>query len=168
MTAPPPKPEPGPISRELVEACYRTILGRAPENEAVVAGKVAGHAEFEALLREFLDSAEFKARIDADATARGRREALGACYRAILGRPPDGHEAVDARVVSMSDLQFVIEDLLESPEYKARLGLAIAGRPRPGVGDYLHEPPQQVDFDVTDDQLAELFERLREQIGRAS
>ncbi len=153
---------PRPVSRELVEACYHAILRRPPEDAAVVDAKVNGHADVEALLRDFLDSAEFTRRIFAEADIPGRREAIAACYRAILGRPPESQQVVDEKIAGGVDLEEVIRDLLESQEYKDRVSLEIAGRPRRGVGDYLHAPPQPVDVEVSEAQLAALFERLRE------
>jgi SAM-dependent methyltransferase len=50
------------VNKELVEACYRVILGRNPENSAVVAEKIEHCSSSEALIRDFLSSAEFRAR----------------------------------------------------------------------------------------------------------
>jgi SAM-dependent methyltransferase len=48
--------------RHLVEACYRAILDRRPESEAVVEEKVAEGSPPEALIRQFLASPEFRDR----------------------------------------------------------------------------------------------------------
>jgi SAM-dependent methyltransferase len=56
------------VTRDLVEACYRAILGREPEAEAVIREKMqAGGAE--ALIREFLLSEEFMAKRPGDLSA---------------------------------------------------------------------------------------------------
>jgi len=51
------------IDRELVTSCYRAILGREPDNASVVEEKLAWASSAEALIREFLDSAEFQSRL---------------------------------------------------------------------------------------------------------
>src|SRR5208283_5356525 len=51
------------IDKELVEACYKAILGRAPDSESVVEEKVNWSPSIEALIGEFLDSAEFLNRL---------------------------------------------------------------------------------------------------------
>jgi trans-aconitate methyltransferase len=50
------------LPTELIQACYRRLLGRAPENDAVVSDK-ARLASYDALLTNFLESAEFRRRI---------------------------------------------------------------------------------------------------------
>ncbi len=53
------------ISKEFVTMCYRVILGREPESEAVVADQIRGLKKFRSpmsLIREFMESAEFRQR----------------------------------------------------------------------------------------------------------
>jgi SAM-dependent methyltransferase len=49
------------LDQELVEACYRAILGREPESKSVIQETIDRASTVEALLREFLDSEEFQA-----------------------------------------------------------------------------------------------------------
>ena len=51
------------IDRGLVEACYKAILGRAPESETVVADKVKWSPSAEALIAELLGSDKFQDRL---------------------------------------------------------------------------------------------------------
>jgi SAM-dependent methyltransferase len=48
-----------PVTHEEVRAAYRLLLGREPENEAVVAAHAAGSADLEALRATFLAAPEF-------------------------------------------------------------------------------------------------------------
>jgi SAM-dependent methyltransferase len=48
------------IDKDLVAACYRAILGREPESEAVVEDKIKWTASPEALIRDLLHSTEFQ------------------------------------------------------------------------------------------------------------
>ncbi len=48
------------VSRDLVVAAYRALLGREPENEQVVRRHVENHRTAEGLLRAFIGSQEFK------------------------------------------------------------------------------------------------------------
>lgn len=48
------------IDENLVFACYRALLGREPENAAVVADKIRRIGSPEALIREMIDSPEFR------------------------------------------------------------------------------------------------------------
>ncbi|MGA8169377.1 MAG: class I SAM-dependent methyltransferase [Methylocystis sp.] len=87
------------IDKELVEACFRAILGRLSESEAVVEEKIKWSPSAEALIGEFLGSAEFQdrlptrvkefylreaTRIDVDVSA-ARLEALFARVQAQWG-----------------------------------------------------------------------------------
>jgi 2-polyprenyl-3-methyl-5-hydroxy-6-metoxy-1,4-benzoquinol methylase len=49
------------IDKELVRACYVAILGREPDNEAVVDEKIKWISSAEALIRDFLTSPEYQA-----------------------------------------------------------------------------------------------------------
>jgi 2-polyprenyl-3-methyl-5-hydroxy-6-metoxy-1,4-benzoquinol methylase len=51
------------IDKELVEACYKVILGRPPESDSVVEEKVKWSPSIEALIGEFLGSSEYLDRI---------------------------------------------------------------------------------------------------------
>lgn len=55
------------VSPDVVSACYRILLGREPENEAVVQGKTA-LPSYEALLREFVECEEFRLRMPRERT----------------------------------------------------------------------------------------------------
>ena len=48
------------VTTEIVQACYRAILGRDPESDLVVAEKLDQYDSIEALIREFLASEEFQ------------------------------------------------------------------------------------------------------------
>src|SRR5271167_900672 len=50
---------PGSVSRDLVVAAYRVLLGRQPENERVVTEKITQCESEEAVLRQFVKSPEF-------------------------------------------------------------------------------------------------------------
>lgn len=58
------------VSRDAVVWAYRLILGREPESEAAIRDHVRGAADFTALRRAFLDSAEFS-------SLSGQRERQG-------------------------------------------------------------------------------------------
>jgi 2-polyprenyl-3-methyl-5-hydroxy-6-metoxy-1,4-benzoquinol methylase len=51
------------IDKDTVDACYRAILGRPPENEAVIEEKIRTSPSLEALLRVFIDSPEFSDKV---------------------------------------------------------------------------------------------------------
>lgn len=51
--------KPRPVTREDVVACYRAFLKREPENDAVVADKIARQPRLEDLLNELIASSEF-------------------------------------------------------------------------------------------------------------
>jgi hypothetical protein len=53
-----------PLAAEVVEACYRVMLGREPENKQVVRDKTS-FSSYEDLIESFLISEEFVARIGA-------------------------------------------------------------------------------------------------------
>jgi hypothetical protein len=54
-----------PLAAEVVEACYRVLLGREPENAQIVREK-ASFPSYEDLLESFLASEEFAARVGAN------------------------------------------------------------------------------------------------------
>lgn len=51
------------IDKELVEACFKAILGRAPESERVVEEKIKWSPSIEALIGELLGSSEYLDRL---------------------------------------------------------------------------------------------------------
>lgn len=51
------------IDKELVRSCYIAILGREPDNDAVVEDKIKWISSPEALIRDFLTSPEFQNRL---------------------------------------------------------------------------------------------------------
>ena len=82
------------------------------------------------------------------------RDTVEACYRAILDRPPES-EAVVAEKMGAASLEALICDMVACPEF---------GRPRPAAaldGAHHYAPPAPIDADVSEDQRAALFERLR-------
>ena len=63
------------IDKELVEACYQAILGRSPDNDTVVGDKIKWVSSPQALIRDFLESAEFQNRLPKRIAADYFREA---------------------------------------------------------------------------------------------
>lgn len=51
------------VAEVEVVMAYRLLMGREPENEAVVKGQAKAHQTIRDLRREFISSPEFKARI---------------------------------------------------------------------------------------------------------
>ena len=50
-----------PVSREEVVLCYRSLLGREPENEFVIQNSITNHGNFRTLVATFVASPEFRA-----------------------------------------------------------------------------------------------------------
>ena len=140
------------IDRELVEACYKAILGRAPENESVVEEKVKWSPSIEALIGEFLDTEEFFNRLPRQ---RYDRELVEACYKAILRRPPDSESVVEEKVKWSPSIEALIGEFLDSAEFIDRL----PGRARQF---YLREP-SHIDVDVSEPRMQALFARVQSQ-----
>lgn len=51
-----------PVTREQVVRCYRLMLGREPESEAVIREKMSGHSDLWHLIKSFIGCAEFRNR----------------------------------------------------------------------------------------------------------
>ena len=142
------------IDRELVEACYKAILGRAPESESVVEEKVKWSPSIEALIGEFLGSSEFSDRLP----RRGvDRELVEACYKAILGRAPDSESVIEEKIKWSPSIEALIGEFLNSPEFINRL-------PVRWRQFYLREP-SYIDVDVSEAQMQALFARVQSQWG---
>jgi 2-polyprenyl-3-methyl-5-hydroxy-6-metoxy-1,4-benzoquinol methylase len=140
------------IDREVVEACYKAILGRAPESDSVVEEKVKWSPSIEALLGELLDSAEFR---DRQSPRVVDREVVEACYKAILGRAPESDSVVEEKIKWSPTIEALIGELLDSAEFLNRLP-ARAGR------FYLREGAH-IDVDVSEAQMQALFARVQSQ-----
>jgi SAM-dependent methyltransferase len=84
-----------------------------------------------------------------------RRELVEACYRAILGRPPEDAEAVE-RKLRAGSLQDIIREFVESEEF-----LAARSTPMPDLRDQYFQPAPQIAVDATPAQLKALFARLQ-------
>ena len=140
------------IDRELVEACYKAILGRAPESESVVEEKVKWSPSIEALIGEFLDTEEFFNRLP---RRRYDRELVEACYKAILGRPPDSESVVEEKVKWSPSIEALIGEFLDSAEFLNRV-------PVRAKQFYLREP-SHIDVDVSEARMQALFARVQSQ-----
>ncbi len=140
------------IDRELVEACYKAILGRAPESESVVKEKVKWSPSIEALIGEFLDTEEFFNRLPRQ---RYDRELVEACYKAILGRPPDSESVIEEKVKWSPSIEALISEFLDSAEFRNRV-------PVRAKQFYLREP-SHIDVDVSEARMQALFARVQSQ-----
>jgi 2-polyprenyl-3-methyl-5-hydroxy-6-metoxy-1,4-benzoquinol methylase len=140
------------IDRELVEACYKAILGRAPESESIVEEKVKWSPSIEALIGELLGSSEFTDRL------RSRvidRKLVEACYKAILGRAPESESVVEEKIKWSPSITALIGELLGSSEFLNRL-------PVRARQFYLREG-SHIDVDVSEAQMQALFARVQSQ-----
>ncbi len=88
------------LCASAVLSCYRCLLGRAPENADVVVERL--RQEPETLIKGFLESKEFEARV--------RREVL------------DGHPGIQRTVHTPSDVEFILSNLHFDPPTKEELG----------------------------------------------
>jgi SAM-dependent methyltransferase len=140
------------IDKELVEACYKAILGRAPESESVVEEKVTWSPSIEALIGDFLGSSEF---LDRLRPRKIDRELVEACYKAILGRAPDSDSVIEEKVQWSPSIEALIGEFLDSPEFINRL-------PVRWRQFYLREP-SHIDVDVSEAQMQALFARVQSQ-----
>ena len=140
------------IDKELVEACYKAILGRAPESESVVEEKVTWTPSIEALIGDFLGSSEFLERLR---PRKIDRELVEACYKAILGRAPESESIVEEKVTWTPSIEALIGELLGSAEFLDRLPL----RARQF---YLREE-SHIDVDVSEARMQALFARVQSQ-----
>ena len=140
------------IDRELVEACYKAILGRAPESASVVEEKVKWSPSIEALIGEFLGSPEF---LDRRPRRMVDRDLVEACYKAILGRAPDSESIVEEKIAGSPSIEALIAGFLDSGEFLNRL-------PVRARRYYLREP-SHIDVDVSEASMRALFARVQSQ-----
>jgi SAM-dependent methyltransferase len=84
-----------------------------------------------------------------------RRELVEACYRAILGRPPEDDAAVE-RKLAAGGLEDIIREFVESDEF-----LAARSTPMPDLRDQYFFPAAQIAVDATPAQLKALFARVQ-------
>jgi|GEM_PF-296275 2-polyprenyl-3-methyl-5-hydroxy-6-metoxy-1,4-benzoquinol methylase len=140
------------IDREIVETCYKAILGRAPESESVVEEKIKWSPSLEALIGELLDSMEFRNRLS---PRRIDGEVVEACYKAILGRAPESESVVEEKIKWSPSLEALIGELLASAEFLNRL-------PVRWREFYLREA-SHIDVDVSEAQMQALFARVQSQ-----
>jgi 2-polyprenyl-3-methyl-5-hydroxy-6-metoxy-1,4-benzoquinol methylase len=78
-----------------------------------------------------------------------------ACYRALLGRPPESAAVVERAIREAGDLEGLLRGFVASPEF--------ADRMRREGGEEARAGRPAIDVDVTDAQRAALFEAVRRQ-----
>lgn len=133
-----------PVTRDDILAAYRDLLGRAPENEDVVAARL-GHDSPAALRAEIMASEEYRRRRQALAPARPPRpnlvtdEEVAAVYGAMLGRAPEdpllGARFRAAEMTAVDLMLFV----MRSPEFQRTAGPRFSAVP-PGPSPEATEP----------------------------
>lgn len=89
------------VSKDEVVLAYRLLLGREPENEAVVAHYAAEVANLKALRELFVNSGEFREKLDTQMQPRAPRAAMsGPPMHVELGAEPASLAQLLARVVA--------------------------------------------------------------------
>ncbi len=139
------------ITRDDVLTAYRTMLGREPENEDVIASRL-GHASLTELHAEIAGSAEYVQRAAARFVAPARSglvtdEEVAAIYGALLGRAPEdtllGERFRRAEMTAVDLMLFV----MRSPEFQATAGPRFSAPapppPAPETGLPAGHPPMR-------------------------
>lgn len=74
------------IDKELVKSCYRALLGREPENDAIIEDKIRWLDSPEALIRDLLQSTEFQDRPIQRIADCYPMQHIAACYHSESAR----------------------------------------------------------------------------------
>jgi len=156
-----PKPRAGPastgganhaVTADDVALCYRFILGREPDSQAI-GFHLATTPDFRSLVARFIGSREYQQGPAARLRPPPARAADGPavtdddviwCYRSILGRDPDSADSIRTHVATAPNFRSLALKFFDSPEYKMKPRAEAA----PSQPKETSAPP------VTDDDVA--------------
>lgn len=85
-----------------------------------------------------------------------KADMVRACYRALLGREPENENVVKQKT-GLPNLEALLSDFINSPEYSAKL----ADSARATIDRIYDDVNRRIDYDVSPDQLAACFARIR-------
>lgn len=85
-----------------------------------------------------------------------KADMVRACYRALLKREPENENVVRQKT-GLPNLEALLLDFINSPEYKAKLGDAV----RTIIDTIYDDVTRHIDYEVRPEQLAACFARIR-------
>ena len=103
------------LTREDVIQCYKTILGRDPENEEVIQHHLSNAKSFWDLVERAVHSDEFKSLIGHSAATRLD---VIECYSRILKRKPESEAAIEHHLSGGTTHWDLVSRLVDSEEHK--------------------------------------------------
>jgi hypothetical protein len=107
------------LDAEEVKWGYRYVLGREPENDAVIAIQARAFPDWRRFRESLLKSDEFRALASQLADGRVTREQIRDAYIQILGREPESADAYAAHAKVRSNFE-LREILMSSEEARSR------------------------------------------------
>lgn len=100
------------VSEDDVVWAYRELLGRDPESAAIVRAHCEAHADWKALVKDFIGSGEFL-----QSRASVSQDDVIWTYRKLLGRDPCPTQVRD-HCRSQADWKALVSGLVASPEFR--------------------------------------------------